>query len=391
VALVRGFIFHHRTLIMLDSGASTSILSLDLARRLRLKLESRGELVLNGLDGVKTKVSNKCQVTITLGHRVVYTLDIGVGNIGQGIDCLLGMNFMVAAVVRLCANEGEVVLPDEERILLVGCPQRDYLGVTIDVAVHGGLWFSPGDRRYVAIHLHGHDPAEFDIWAGRSEHWVTLSVFSSQQVPVVARVVNISKVPFFIEPHTSVGILTEKGQLPLGTNVVRHGSYQYEEREFLVYENTRSRATKRRLEAEAGALELKAPPAVERREYPVPTQILKCPEAAAVTEPPVSVTPLAVSGPRNEHRVVTPAPEAASRDPPIMVDTATPPGVIALTLDSSEQDPQQAQEEEPSNELRFGLGPTSSGEASTSEADALAELARGLPGNPLWPESSQLT
>lgn len=33
---------------MLDSGASTSILSLDLARRLKLKLGARGELWLKG-------------------------------------------------------------------------------------------------------------------------------------------------------------------------------------------------------------------------------------------------------------------------------------------------------------------------------------------------------
>ncbi|OWZ04145.1 hypothetical protein PHMEG_00024000 [Phytophthora megakarya] len=122
VAFVHGSVFHHRTLLMLDSGASTSIISLDLARRLKLKVEPRGELLLNGIDGEKTKVTNKCRVKITLGHRVLYTLDVWVGNIGQGIDVLLGINFMVAAGARLCAHEGEVVLPEEERILLVEGP-----------------------------------------------------------------------------------------------------------------------------------------------------------------------------------------------------------------------------------------------------------------------------
>ncbi|OWZ08729.1 LOW QUALITY PROTEIN: hypothetical protein PHMEG_00018679 [Phytophthora megakarya] len=90
---------------------------------LKLRVDPRGELLLNGIDGVKTKVTNKCRVKITLRHRVVYTLDVWVGNICQGIDVLLGMNFMVATGVQLCAHEGEVVLPDEERILLVGGPK----------------------------------------------------------------------------------------------------------------------------------------------------------------------------------------------------------------------------------------------------------------------------
>ncbi|GMF22446.1 unnamed protein product [Phytophthora fragariaefolia] len=94
VAVVHEYFFHHRTLLMLDSGASTSILSLDLARRLKLKLKCRVELILNGIDGVKNRVSDQCEVMVTLGHRVVYTYDVWIDNIGQGIDCLLGMNFM---------------------------------------------------------------------------------------------------------------------------------------------------------------------------------------------------------------------------------------------------------------------------------------------------------
>ncbi|OWY99598.1 LOW QUALITY PROTEIN: hypothetical protein PHMEG_00029374 [Phytophthora megakarya] len=59
VAFVHGSVFHHRTLLMLDSVAFTSIISLDLARTLKLRVEPRGELLLNGIDGVKTNVTNK--------------------------------------------------------------------------------------------------------------------------------------------------------------------------------------------------------------------------------------------------------------------------------------------------------------------------------------------
>ncbi|OWZ22841.1 LOW QUALITY PROTEIN: hypothetical protein PHMEG_0002395 [Phytophthora megakarya] len=124
---VHGSVFHHRTLLLLNSGASTSIISLDLARRLKLRMEPRGELLLNGIDGVKAKVTNKCRVKITLGHLVVCTLDIWVGIIGHGIDVLLGMNFMVVAGVRL-------------------------------------LWLAPGDSKYIPIQTSELDHGRVDQW-----------------------------------------------------------------------------------------------------------------------------------------------------------------------------------------------------------------------------------
>ncbi|OWY96639.1 LOW QUALITY PROTEIN: hypothetical protein PHMEG_00033048 [Phytophthora megakarya] len=272
VAFVHGSVFHH---------PSTSIISLDLARRLKLRVEPRGELLLNGIDGVKTKVTNKCRVKITLGHRVVYTLNVWVGNIGQGIDVLLGMNFMVAAGVRLCAHEVEVVLPDEKRILLVRGPKRSHLGRTVDVSIHESLWLAPGDSKYIPIRTSEPDLESMDVWStGPLGNFV---VFSAKRVPVAVRVVNISRKPAQVLPHTKVATLTDQDRLPLGTNFVRPGSYQYDEREFLVYENTRSPAAERRLDAEFRERERNAPPMVDRPTYPTPTRVLRrTPEARAV-------------------------------------------------------------------------------------------------------------
>ncbi|OWZ12931.1 hypothetical protein PHMEG_00013828 [Phytophthora megakarya] len=151
---------------MLDSGASTSIISLDIARRLKLRVEPRGEQLLNGIDGVKAKVTNKCRVKITLGHRVVYTLDVWVGNIGQGIDALLGMNFMVAAGVRLCAHEREVVLQTKNGFSSWG-PQSSHLGRAIDVSIHVSLWLAPGDSKYIPIRASEPDLESMDVWVSR--------------------------------------------------------------------------------------------------------------------------------------------------------------------------------------------------------------------------------
>ena len=46
----------------------------------------------------------------------MYYAEIWGGNIGEGIECLLGMDCMVSAGVRLSAGEGTVRLPDEEII-----------------------------------------------------------------------------------------------------------------------------------------------------------------------------------------------------------------------------------------------------------------------------------
>ncbi|OWY93290.1 hypothetical protein PHMEG_00037369, partial [Phytophthora megakarya] len=193
------------------------------------------------------------------------------------------MNFMVAAGVRLCAHEGEVVLPDEERILLVGGPKRSHLGRAIDVSIHESLWLAPGDSKYIPIRTSEPDLESMDVWVSRGDRWVTLVVFSAKRVPVAVRVVNISRTPAQVLPHTKVATLTDRDRLPLGTNFVRPGSYPYDERESLVYENTRSPAVERRLDAEARELERNAPPMVDCPTYPTPTRVLRwTPETQAI-------------------------------------------------------------------------------------------------------------
>ncbi|OWZ04418.1 hypothetical protein PHMEG_00023687 [Phytophthora megakarya] len=65
-----------------------------------------------------TYITTHARVKITLGWSVVYVLNIWVGNIGEGVDVLLGMNFMHSAGVRLCIREGLVKLQDEETVVM---------------------------------------------------------------------------------------------------------------------------------------------------------------------------------------------------------------------------------------------------------------------------------
>ncbi|OWZ00602.1 hypothetical protein PHMEG_00028168 [Phytophthora megakarya] len=155
------------------------------------------------------------------------------------------MNITFTAGARLCAHEGEVVLPDEDRILFIRGPKRPHLGRTVDVSIHESLWFAPGDSKYIPIRTSEPDLRSMDVWVSRGDRWATLVVFSTKRVPVAALEVNISRRPVQVLSHTKVATLTDRNRLPLWTNLVRPASYQYDEREFLLYENTRSRALRR--------------------------------------------------------------------------------------------------------------------------------------------------
>ncbi|OWZ12402.1 hypothetical protein PHMEG_00014444, partial [Phytophthora megakarya] len=386
---------------MLDSGASTSIISLDLVRRLKLRVEPRGDMLLNGIDGVKTNATNKCRVKITLGHRVVYTLDVWVGNIGQDIDVLLGMNFMVAARVRLCAHEGEVVLPDEERILLVGDPKRSHLGRTIDVSIHESLWLAPGDSKYIPIRTSEPDLESMDVWVSRGGRWVTLVVFSAKRVPGAVRVVNISRKPAQVLPHTKVATLTDRDRLPLGTNFVRPGPYQFDEQELLVYENTRSPAVEHRLDAEIRERERNAPPMVDRPTYPTPTRVLRrTPEIWAVVPGvpeahPVSRSPGQLEGEQSRKPVPdsTCGTDSMLDDPPtalglasganrIMTVSGTPPesvdpGPQSSRSESPGHDAQASSRNEPPSAITASLEPVPESPEPAS-MDAQVALARSF-------------
>ncbi|KAE9262321.1 hypothetical protein PR003_g33582 [Phytophthora rubi] len=119
VTLVHGAVNDLRVQILLDTGTSGSMASLNLARRLKLKLQVLPEPIkVSGLGGVPSYITASAKVKITLEVRVVYITNVWVTNIGKDVKVLLGMNFMYAAGVRMCVREGLVQLPDEETILM---------------------------------------------------------------------------------------------------------------------------------------------------------------------------------------------------------------------------------------------------------------------------------
>jgi hypothetical protein len=153
VAMVHGAINDVRTRILLDTGASGSMISLDLARRLKLRFRMLPDPIkVSGLGGAPTYITSYGRVKITLGQRVVYIMNVWLTNIGEGIEVLLGMDFMYAAGVRLCVREGLMQLPDEETIVMHDGPSRERPGVDLSVELGRSLCLRPGEHVVVRIH-----------------------------------------------------------------------------------------------------------------------------------------------------------------------------------------------------------------------------------------------
>ncbi|OWZ00285.1 LOW QUALITY PROTEIN: hypothetical protein PHMEG_00028559 [Phytophthora megakarya] len=272
-ATVHGAVNNFRTQILLDTRATVSMISLDLARRLKIKLNSQKRIKVSGLGGVPSYITSSAQDQ----DHFVYVMDVWVMNIGEGVDVLLGMGFMFSAGVRLGIREGMVGLPDEESILMYGytfAPPR-------------GLHLRPGEHANVAIRYGQCRPLQDVVWAGRGDQWVTQIVYGARSWAVTIKVVNVSDRDCRIEPRTPVARIAEYGNIPIVGQFVRPGLRRYMEWQQIIQENTLSAKARVRQEAYEQMLRDAAPPAVMVPKYKWPTKLLvrpREPERAQVTK-----------------------------------------------------------------------------------------------------------
>ncbi|KAE8983048.1 hypothetical protein PR001_g23560 [Phytophthora rubi] len=274
VAMVHGAVSHHRVPIMLDTGVTVNMVSADLARKLKLKLSVHGPLRVSGLGGVPTVIRSKAQVKLTICPKVVYILDVWVANIGEGIDALLGMDFMYSAGVRICAREGK--LPDEEAIMLRrGGSIRKMHGLDLAVTPKSTLMLPPGEAKVVQIRYAQTDPRQDVVWAARGDRWVTKLIYSARSYPVAVKVVKISSRNLIISSQTSVARVVSRDSFPMAGCFVRPGSRKYLIWQRLIYESTFSDQMKLRIRRAAQIHDNQEPPSVQNLECPWPTQILK--------------------------------------------------------------------------------------------------------------------
>ncbi|OWZ12268.1 hypothetical protein PHMEG_00014601 [Phytophthora megakarya] len=243
-----------------------------------IKLNSQKRIKVSGVGGVPSYITSSAQIKITLGWRVVYVMDVWVTNIGEGVDVLLGMDFMFSAGVRLGIREGMVGLPDEESILMYGYTIRRREYWDIPVCLLRGLHLRPGEHANVAIRYGQCRPLQDVVWAGRGDLWVTQIVYGAPSWAVAIKVVNVSDRDCWIERRTLVARIAEYGNIPIVGQFVRPGLRRCMEWQQVIQENTLSAKTRVRQEAYEQMLRYAAPPLLVRPKEPERAQVTKIAE-----------------------------------------------------------------------------------------------------------------
>ncbi|GMF47872.1 unnamed protein product [Phytophthora fragariaefolia] len=120
-AIVMGAVNDRRTKLLLDTGASVSVISKSLAKKLKLITSVSAGRRIGVQDITEGKVSS-CEwdtVKLTLGSELTYELIIWVVPQCAGVDVLLGTDFMIPAGVRLDRLRSTMLNPDEVVIPLL--------------------------------------------------------------------------------------------------------------------------------------------------------------------------------------------------------------------------------------------------------------------------------
>ncbi|GMF23855.1 unnamed protein product [Phytophthora fragariaefolia] len=151
-------------------------------------------------------------------------MELWVANIDEGVDVLLGMNFMYSAGVKLCAREGLVKPPDEETVLLAG-RTADPMGRGLDLAVTPKtcLYLDSGESAVIRIDYGQSNPQREVVWAGQGDRWVTQFIYAARSWPVAVKLVNISDKTVWIDSRTAVARIVEFGFFPEAGRNVRPG------------------------------------------------------------------------------------------------------------------------------------------------------------------------
>ncbi|OWY97175.1 hypothetical protein PHMEG_00032360 [Phytophthora megakarya] len=217
-------------------------MSLDLARRLKLKLRTHRQIKVSGLGGVTTYITTHARVKITLGWSVVYVLNIWVGNVGEGVDAMLGMNFMHSAGVRLCIREGLAKLPDKETVVMYDDNPKSR-GMDLPVCAEESIHLRPGQDAIVRIRYGHPNPQRELVWAGRGKNWVTKVLYSTRSMGDCRQDQNV-----WIDTRTAVARIVEYRQFPGQPGFIRPGKARYEEWQQLIHECTVSRQARMRAE-----------------------------------------------------------------------------------------------------------------------------------------------
>ncbi|POM73960.1 Hypothetical protein PHPALM_9140 [Phytophthora palmivora] len=258
--------------------ANVSVISANYTKRLRLREvpDHDRSLEVRGINPGVLETRRRALVKIPLMWERVYEFDMWIMNHSAGVNVALGTDFMIPAG-RLDLFHGTAGLPDEVMVPLIKS-----LGATDDepygIQVVGG----PTEDLYIP----GHEWREFRLkckrpsrdthegWIRRTERLVPMVTRFRRGHPTWIRLTNVTPRVANCSKHDAVVLWVPIGELPREPGYVRLRSNKYKEWQILAYAESRDETLFERERELYERWLAEQPPAVERREYPTPRNIL---------------------------------------------------------------------------------------------------------------------
>ncbi|GMF52226.1 unnamed protein product [Phytophthora fragariaefolia] len=280
-ALVLGAVNDVRTKILLDTGANVSAVSESFARRLHLKRRTNSDrqIDVQGIGKGKVLTSSRATVKVTLGWQVVYGFEVWSMPHHAGVDLILGTDFMIPAGIRLDLYNSTARLPDEVEIPLIKSRSAWLTESTYGDRVSDGPAesLSIPARMRAEFTLRRKQPSEdtHEFWVRRPKGWIPTDAHSSRGKPTRVLLTNVSGKPVWCPAHFPVILWAPHGELPPDDGYVRLNSAKYSDWQVLAYGAAMDKdLLKREQQLYADRL-ARQPPAVERRQYAVPKDVMK--------------------------------------------------------------------------------------------------------------------
>ena len=239
-AFVRGAINDQQVVVMMDTGANTSIISSYSAHKLGLK-PNADKIQVSGLGSQNITCKGSVMVKLTLGFRIVYRKKLIVVDIGRREKLILGMDFMTSAGIRIDAGNSKLCLPDEVMIPLVTkkidltfsrdrkFPSNPFMSVENEESWH----LEPKDYRVIRIPKH----QGRTLWVRCHKDKLLPKVkYNKGGKPTSIIYYNISNEVIYLSHHQWLGLLIKNDSLPIFDGYVRVGSDRYRGWQSLIYE-----------------------------------------------------------------------------------------------------------------------------------------------------------
>ncbi|GMF47864.1 unnamed protein product [Phytophthora fragariaefolia] len=267
-ALVLGAVNDVRTKILLDTGANVSAVRESFAWRLHLKRRTNSDR----------------QIDV----QVVYEFEMWIMPPNAGVDLILGTDFMTPAGIRLDLYNLTARVPDEVEIRLIRSRSAWLTEPTYGDRVSNGPAesLSIPARMIAEFTLRRKQPSEdtHEFWVRRAKDWIPTVAHSSRCKPTRVLLTNVSGKPMWCPAHFPVILWAPHGELPPDDGYVRLNSAKYRDWQVLAYEAAMDKALLKREQQLYADWLTRQPPAVKRRQYAVPKDVMKR-TAAASAEP----------------------------------------------------------------------------------------------------------